>query len=481
MDLREPIVIVSIFGRGNYLAAKLAKAGIPVTLLDASHHMGTWYPEDIEGPFGFFDVQEVQLERLKVDEDVLTLPQGFSIWLKSGPLELRGAVTQHRLHKLGISPLAYKALENVQLTKEELQEFKKLKFEQKWIVNLAAYFSNSVEERPAETLKNLSLNSVQKANLLRNFTHEFHYRKVTPLGSAKSLSWCESMGVRVIRDVEIKDLVFEDNRKLITIEVRTDRPGILQAEQVIFCLTAEETEKISLKVKKFLFGDKNSQPDWVWLRYRGAIAQAENLQENQTEKSQSQNLSQFLRALPDHFLMIEDEFIHWSHGNFVIAQRAFDGDRKLESQFDLWVKVPQHLRFNTHYLEIIWKEIQTNMEARLPRLSLDLVELPLEAKNTFDQLGPARFPVYSASLNQIRRAERAANLHFDSPEFWDDLSWEGIFKHQDQIFSKIEVWWKHREEMRLKREAKLAAAKAARGLSNDEQSPKDSNETGADR
>ena len=101
MELKDTAVsIVSIFGRGHWLATELARKGIPVSLIDVSDSMGNWPAEDWEGPFGFFKNEKLlasQLERLIEDQEVQENAQGFSIWLESGPLEMKGPLTQHRL------------------------------------------------------------------------------------------------------------------------------------------------------------------------------------------------------------------------------------------------------------------------------------------------------------------------------------------------------------------------------------------------
>ncbi len=50
----DEVVIVSVFGRGHLLAAKLQQDQIPVKLIEIGHLMGAWPPEDLAGPFGFF-------------------------------------------------------------------------------------------------------------------------------------------------------------------------------------------------------------------------------------------------------------------------------------------------------------------------------------------------------------------------------------------------------------------------------------------
>ena len=190
MDLREAIVIISVFGRGNYLASELVKMGIPVTLLDVSHHMGPWYPEDIEGPFGFFQISESQWERLKSDELTLTQAEGFCLWLKTGPLQFRSLNAQHRFSALGFEHLLAQFIEKENLNKEQLKNLAKLPFEKKWLAHLACYLTQSTESSSSESIKwnEVSSNGINQMTGLRNFFHEFSFRKASNLGVARGLS-----------------------------------------------------------------------------------------------------------------------------------------------------------------------------------------------------------------------------------------------------------------------------------------------------
>ena len=85
------VIIVSIFGRGDWLASEMSRAGFQVQLVDVSPSMGRWAPEDWEGPFGFFhsaDLNETQVAQLFEGESVVKIPSGFCLWTDEGPLNL---------------------------------------------------------------------------------------------------------------------------------------------------------------------------------------------------------------------------------------------------------------------------------------------------------------------------------------------------------------------------------------------------------
>lgn len=436
MDVRDSIVMVSIFGRGHYLATELVKAGIPVTLLDVSQNMGQWYPEDIEGPFGFFNLTPAQLERLQIDEVTEKADYGFTLWLGDGPFDLKSTSTDHRLRALGLNEAVVKYLSKDHTSsKQEIAELGKLPFEERWLASLSPYFTSSIEVSSVEAYRE---------GLRRDIFQDFYYRKVSPYGLTKSLQWCEKCGVRVLKNVEIKDLVFEESQNLVSLEVRTDRPGILQAEQLVFCLTAEESSMISLKVRKTLFGDTPADAMWAWLRYRIKIGG-----DPVALRAASQ--------LPNHCLVIDDIFLPWTHNNCIVVNKAAD---RSDGHFDTWVKLPNVQRFNSQYLLEMGSSIAKLLESKIPGSRVQIDELPLESKSTFQQLGPPRHPIFSRALLEQRKFRPHKLVHFDSPEYWQGLSWEGQFQHQDIIFNKIKIWWKIKEELRIKKEMKQAVIEA---------------------
>ncbi len=439
MDLSAQIGIVSIFGRGHWLAAELAKAKVPVTLLDVTAQMGSWQPEDVEGPFGYFQMEGLQEARLSADEKVVKLENGMTFWLEDGPLELRGPTVDYRLEQLRVSPLSLEYLKkNSALTATDQTAFRKLSFEQNWLSNLAHHLSSSVE-----TLSSESLREGRRRPLFENF----FVRQASQAGHEKSLKWCEEQGVKVLRHVEVKDLVFEERKKIASLEVRTDRPGLFKAEQLVLCWTSQECALISPKIQQALFSRGVLEPQWAWMRFRSKI--------------QGQGpLSGLVRdQLPIHSVVISDRMLPWSHENLMILQRV----PQQNDVVDVWMKIPNNQRFNSQYLTERGRRLKEVLERHLPDNQVNVLELPMESKSTFQEMGPARHPVYSRAVTAMRDQKSVGNVYFDSPEFWASLGWEGQFEHQTKIYQELKSWWDHKEELRIKRELKEAAKQKNRG------------------
>ena len=102
MENVADVVIVSIYGRGNWLASELAGRGWKVSLVDVSEKMGEWEPEDCETPFGMFETSDLipsQSTRLSDEGESVVLPNGMTILLPDGPIEFKGELTSHQLER----------------------------------------------------------------------------------------------------------------------------------------------------------------------------------------------------------------------------------------------------------------------------------------------------------------------------------------------------------------------------------------------
>lgn len=434
MDLNAEVAIISIFGRGHYLAAKLAEAHVPVTLLDVSHQMGTWKPEDTEGPFGFFLMDGLGRERLETDEAILEMEKGMTFWLADGPLECQGPTAPYRLSQMNAHPEVIQYIQG----KVGLEAIRNMSFQETWLAHMSHAFTSSVSTLSPEAYKE---------GLRRDLFNSFYIRQVGAHGLEKSLQWCESKGVTVLRNVELKDLSFEESKLLSGFEVRTDRPGIFKAEQFVICLTAEECGMLSHKIQNALFGNQVHEPEWAWLRYRIRLQ----------GKGPLAHLTR--DQIPYHCILISDLMLPWTHENLLVLQRTQAAD-----QFDAWMKIPNTQRFHSQYLQERALKMRALLESKIPENEMILLEMPVEAETTFQEVGPARHPIFSRALRVLRKNIGIRNVALDSPERWNSLSWEGQFEHQDQIFENLKAWWERKEELRKKREAKEAAKRKSQGV-----------------
>ncbi|MGE3759356.1 MAG: hypothetical protein AB7H97_16455, partial [Pseudobdellovibrionaceae bacterium] len=320
-------IVVSAYGRGHALAADLALQGMAITLLDVSHRLGRWSSDDWEGPFGYFRSEKfsgLQIERLIEEDMPLEVPQGFTVWLKSGPLDLKSSLTQHRLKSLGVEKenLAYMSEHDSQQgqKKESLRTLlENQKFASNWISRLAHFYSSTRMSNHASSLY---------VGDPVNLTSPFYIRYGTRPGFEKSLNWVSLKGVKVIPKADIVDVAFKDMRVVEGLEIRSEHAGLLRADQVVWCLSSEETKFVSDRLQKTLFPHGHIEADWSWVRYRlrfSALPERD--------------------ILPPHFVLIEDLESPWTHENFSIVRRT-----TLADCFDIWMCVPSLHRFQKQYL-----------------------------------------------------------------------------------------------------------------------------------
>lgn len=423
MELNTQVAVISIFGRGHWIATELARRGIPTTLLDISDQMGFWTPEDWEGPFGFFKSEKLkptQVERILEGDAPMMVPQGFSFWLEEGPLELKGPVSKHRLSALNIPEVVQDYLQGSASNKE----LKALSFEQNWLAQFAHAYSS--------TRASLSPEALGHGSHVPLFSTYFIKQASRP-GLQKSIKWCESHGVQVPSKVSLQDISLSDRKTLSGFEIKTEKPGLLKAEQFVICLTSEELGMISTKVQHTFFPKGPIEPEWSWMRYR--ISLKENYHREQ---------------LPLHFVVIENKNMPWYHENFLVVQAS-----AVTGSYDVWCKVPSAQRFNKQYLADLGLKIIKTLDKKMVDAEPQIQSYPQEHQYNYSEVGPSRHPVYSKALDvKGTILNDLSNVTFDSPETWDHLGEEGMLNSQIPIVENLKNWWAKKEELRIKREQK---------------------------
>ncbi|MFN7454449.1 MAG: hypothetical protein ACK5RO_07295 [Pseudobdellovibrionaceae bacterium] len=404
MEKRTEVCVVSVFGRGHWMAAQLQKSGISTVLVELSDPMGNWSPEDWEGPFGGFPTEAIGAlwtQRMNEDDELFQLPHGLVFWLPEGPLEMRSLDDRVR----------------------EKTQFKSL------IQLMARSYGRTVWDWG-------TLEPVSKKAEETRVQGTFAVKQATRRGIARNLDWLKSLGVQVIEKAQLADLSLITGKQLGALEVKVDRPFLLEADQFVWCLTSEESGMLGTQVQQKLFGKKVTESTWSWMRFRYSFSD-----------------SVVRNSLPLHFVSLQDPDLALSHDNMLIVQRTASQDL-----WDIWMLLPSEQRFNQQYLTEKGMQVRKVLQQRLPLTVVDLVNYPQEFDYTYNQIGPARFPVFSPSEKKKAQVSSGwSNCFFDSPEAWSFYTWEGRIPSQRDILNQIENWWKKKEELRKKKEAKLQA------------------------
>lgn len=432
MELGSPVILISAFGRGHWLAAALAQEGIKTTLVDVSSKLGVWPSEDIEGPFGFFrneKISESQLERLYSDAPFDEVPNGFTLWLKEGPLECKGPLTKFTIDKSSLSPHIKDFLWSGLSDKSGRALYKNLDsmdFEKSWLLHLAHQWAGTTYKANAQGA------AVGQGVPLFS---SFFVRQATRSGLEKSLEWLASKGVEVIRPHQIVDASFRGKKTITGLELSGEKQGIFRLEQIVWMLTSEETYFLNERLGKYFYPEGALEPEWCWVRYRVGLQQC------------------FERDhLPSHTLVIDDLYSPWTHENMMLVQRT-----TLPDQFDVWMRIPTVQRFNKEYLTGRSERMKTHITARMSLSNPQILNFPQEYYYTYAQLGAARFPVFKESQSSRRGKVLFKNLYLDGPEEWPLYSWGTYFERHELILAKISNWWKEKllKEQKEKRKEQL--------------------------
>lgn len=417
MELGSPVILISAFGRGHWLAAALAQEGIKTTLVDVSSKLGVWPSEDVEGPFGFFrtdKISELQMERLYSDDPYYELPNGFTVWLKNGPLEFKGPLTKFKTDQSSLDSHIKDFFLGALPAKTSKALYKNLEafnFDQSWLLHLAHQWAGT-------TYQPNSLGATVGSAL--PFFSSFLVRQATRNGLEKSLEWLEKKGVDVIRPTQIFDASFGAGKSITGLELSGEKQqGLFRLEQIVWCLTSEESYFFNERLGKYFFPEGPLESEWCWVRYRVSLEQS------------------FERDhLPMHTLIVDDIYSPWTHENMLVLQRT-----SLAGHFDVWMRIPNVQRFNKEYLVERSQRMKEYIVGRMPLTEPQVLSFPQEYYYTYAQLGPARFPVFGEKQSARRGKIAYSNLHLDGPEEWSQYALGSYFENQEMIRTQVVAWW----------------------------------------
>lgn len=437
METRSEAVVVSVFGRGHWLASELAAMGLDTVLIDLSDQLGHWAPEDWEGPFGVFQNESLPpsfMTRLHEEDYFDGVDDGFTVWLKSGPIDFLGPHSNYLLEKARVSADQQVYLHKYdQMTAKDIEkakaQYRRLPFQDTWILNLAHAMGSNRHYANAEGL--------ESPRPLPVFaTHSI--RRVSRKGFERSLDWVAGKKVKVFRKAKVRDFSIV-GKTVTSLEIESpDWSGVLLSDQFTWTMSSSETAHVLKKALVQFFSDVSVDAGWSWIRYRFQLSD-----------------SKLVAAIPKRFLMVEDADLSWTHSNAAFVQKTSN-----ENEFDVWVKIPSGHRFHKEYLVKIQKELTAYLADRIPQSNPQVKALPQESQYDGATLGPSRFPVYEVS--ELARVQRKnyQNLHFDGPEMWDLLDWNGQYAHQNQILGTIRNWKFERDQKRAKLEAQAESRRA---------------------
>ncbi len=413
MDKRKDIIIVSAYGRGNWLATEMATKDFSVGLVDVTGSMGRWSPDDWESPFGFFAMEgldSIQTARLTEDAPQERVDQGFCVWSGHGLIESKGPMFSHQIEQSGLSAqvqtyLAKSSRKTMTIEPKLTDGLREQSFSENWLAQLSHNLSSNISCESTE-----SLDFGSPLPILAD-----HYlRRVSRDSLNKSLEWCRKNGVSIFSGAKVND-VYLEGRSFGGVELSWEKSGVAQGKYLIWTLTSEETQRLPDSVHRLMFPRGAIDSEWSWTRFRFNL---------KTEY--------FFNNLPPHFVIIEDLFLPWSGTNTLIVQKGVS-----MGLVDIWLKIPSSQRFLKPYLQKVSDNILDLLRRRMTGAEVSLENFPQDYYYDYSEMGACPFPVYDEMQMDRLYPAKIKNVYFDGPEQWTSLDWAGQFRSQEKIRDEI--------------------------------------------
>lgn len=411
----QPVIIVTAFGRGLWLADQLNSQGIPVIVVDMTQELGSGSAEDIEGPFALFSEDQLEPSQFAFwshGESAREIASGLTFLLNQGPLELRSRVASLRMKALGL------ALENLDYVATAAPDIKgKLKnriLQENWLAQFAHHWTSVVDLRPADSMtwaRPLAL------------TSSCWIRKPVPVAEAlKELG----QKVPVYQDRTIEDLSFKDRHTVSGLLLKKDRSEITASSQVVWALTSLETQFLSPLLSQRIFQSQVIEPHWCWLRW---------------------NFELQIPGAPQYFVWLNDPELPWSHENLVVVKK-----NQSIGGHSVWLKIPYQQRFNRAYLMEETQALERALKNRFPYFETGGVTMPAEVFSTYEEMGPALFGVYKEGVFDQKIQRRLDYFHGLSSEQQLALGPNATFEKESQLLATLTTWWKRQQEIQNKKQ-----------------------------
>jgi hypothetical protein len=396
------------------MASELASRKYKTTLIDASSFMGQWRPEDIEGPFGFFHVDQMlpsQVSRL-IEEDYNDLvSEGFVVWPEDGPVEFASPLIEHHQKaKRWLGDIDHWLKSQIESRDGQVAREKRIldrPFSETWITHLSHQLSSSVF-RPNHI-------GITQGHPLPLYS-PYNIRRVSARGLEQSYQWLEKKGVDVLTKAYLQDLWIE-KKQVLGVEVKSAWSGVMRSKVVIWCLTSEETQFLNPQLTATLFPHGPLKSQWSWVRMQVDFSGVDEY-----------------NIVPLKVVVLGDKNLPWTHENMLVLQKTTDANIA-----DVWLRIPSQFRFQRSYLEDCGNKTKDMLNARFLSDKIAVKNLPIEHRIEESELGPSRHPIYDFDAKKSHRKQNFKNLFYDGPETWENLDWICRFNSdQDLIDSFFE-------------------------------------------
>jgi len=421
---KQTVGVVTAYGRGDLLAAELKTRGFDVTVVDVSNALAKRSFAELEGPFPVARPNPILPAHLEwlMAQSFDEIQNGFCVWLKGGPIEMRGRLSDfytsnHKAVSL-FRDYIETILQSPNKKNEQIRKIEDLPFDDRWMIELSHTFAgNEIRQLPECHLSGEPF--------------PFHQTLDVPIFSEESLQKSQkeikATGLRWMQTDGISDVQI-DRGSVKEIEINMGRKEVLDCRYYVWCLSSEETEAISKKVAQKLFPNNSVRSDWAWRRFQ-----------IHSGKSSIDSI------VPKYLLLIEDMHFPWAGNNMMILKR-----RKPDLA-DLWVRLPSENSRKPDQLKAFSQKLEAQLLKRFPRWSLE-IEAPWDE-------GPPLYPVFEPETKKAFGKIKLSNFIFEGPEVAERLDWAGRFQMQSETMMRLQT---------LKNQDLAKAAKSAKKDKSDD-------------
>jgi hypothetical protein len=386
------------------LAAELKTRGFDVSLVDVSNAlMKRSYPE-LEGPFPVARPNPLLPAHLEwlMTQSFDEIPNGFCIWLKGGPIELRGRLADFYTSNSKAVSRFRDYIEAILQTPgkkhEQVRRIEDLPFDERWLIELSHTLACNVLKPLPECHtagEPFPLHQTLDVPIFSEATVQKVQKEIKTTG----LRWLDTDG---ISDVQI------ERGSVKEVEVNMGRKEVLECRYYVWCLSSEETEAISRKVAQKLFPQGIARGDWAWRRFQVHSAK-----------------SSLDGIVPKYLAMIDDIHFPWASNNLILLKR-----RKPELA-DLWVRLPSENSRKPDQLKKFTEKLDAQLRERFPRWDIK-IEVPWDE-------GPPLYPVFEPETKKAFGKVKLSNFVFEGPEVMDRLDWAGRFQMQSETMMRLQT------------------------------------------
>ena len=426
MNVPSPVIIVSIFGRGLWIAKSLIEKAIPVVWVDLSFKAGQLGRLDIEGPFPIIQstrLSEQQLDFWLGNDKCKPLNSGLTFLTQRGPLELRSEFSGQRGLNLGLDEENFKYLEALSqppIREKSRSKLTKLNLTESWLSHFAHQFM-SLQDIPAARALSEGKACELLANLYCRQGRDWHKDLVALSEDSALLS--------VFNDVEVEDIAFGDRKTPSGLLLKKESSEVIKCSNLIWALGSAETQRISPRLAEVIFRSQQKEYNKIWMRWEVLVSGL---------------------SLPSYFVILDDPALPWEHQNLLVLSQHLEQPET----YSCWMILPQAQRFNRGYLEQETAELNSFLEKRFPGAEISIKNPPLEFASTSRELGESLFGLFKEGEFQRQVLPRWNQFYQLAPENQNGQGPNGRLEKEEQISTEVKKWWAKELEIIAKKEAR---------------------------